>query len=127
MINLGETKWEKPDINTVIAIGAIQLKGKSNKMNAIRQRRLKTVISETIWTIWKMRNKEIFEESKLNRLAWTNEWKRNMEDRITLEYNSTKGTNIPHWKNKLEKFMETWGKDETIISIRNGNLKIQLP
>jgi len=127
MKDLGEKEWNKPDISTVIAIGAVQINSKCNKEKAIRQRRLRTVISETVWTIWKLRNREIFDEVKMNKDAWTSEWKRNIRERIVLEFSITKGTQIPHWKNKTENFMETWGKEEKIICIREGKITINLP
>jgi len=127
MKELGEEEWNKPDISTIIAIGAIQIDCKNNKKKAIRQRRLRTVISETVWTIWKLRNREIFDEVKIGRETWIGEWRRNIEERINLEYSITKGSQVKNWKNKIENFTETWGRDEKIINIRDGKLKITIP
>jgi len=126
MTKLGEQDWKKPDISTIMAVSAIQIDHKDNKEKAAKQRRLRTIIAETIWTIWKLRNKEIFEEVKLDKNTWKNEWKRNIEERITLEYSVTQGSHIIHWKQKLDKFVNTWGKDEKIVEIRNKKLTIKL-
>jgi transcription elongation factor GreA-like protein len=59
---IGETEWKEPNISTIIASGAIQLDCRNNEERAIKQSRLRTVVTETMWTIWKLRNKEILKK-----------------------------------------------------------------
>ena len=85
---------ENPKKNIILASGVTQLKGNNNREKAITQRRLKTIVTETMWMIWKLRNKDIFEEKLLNKETWINEWGKNIEERIKLKYSTMKGSNI---------------------------------
>ena len=78
-------------------------------------------------TIWKLRNKEVFEEKNLEKRQWESAWEKNIEERIRLEYSIITGSNTKQWKKKMNDFMETWGKDEKVITVREEKLRIEIP
>ena len=51
MTTLGEEDWTKPEMDLIVASGSVQVNSQNMKEKAIRQRRIKTVVTETMWTI----------------------------------------------------------------------------
>ena len=113
-------------MSTILASGAIQMNEK-DKTEVNKTETSKNSGNRNTLDYMETKKREIFKEIKLNKNNWEGEWVKNIEERIKLEYSTTQGSNFRRWEKKLEYFMETWGKNEEIISIRDEKLEINLP
>ena len=94
-------KWEKktklgfkqPKIGTLIALGAVKIESKKDRKRRKWERLYRVMVATASWSIWKMRNRRIFEGIQETEEAQRESWEKLMKDEGKVE----------KWKEKQDK------------------------
>lgn len=111
-------QWATPSIENIMTPNLTKLPHKKGDQQIKEKYRLyQTIITETIWIIWKERNNRIFNETETLLETLENKWKYTIEKRITTEWAQI--TLLPFKQRKLQenKFTQRWCINDRLASI----------
>lgn len=112
-----EKEWEQPNIEIIKGIGAYRKQQENGKPDKGTTKRYQILVTETIWTIWKIRNNRIFNNKKLPKEANKDIWKETMRRIILIHWEMIKQRTIEKQNKEKEIFMETWKKESDVIML----------
>jgi ribonuclease HI/exonuclease III len=81
-----EDPWIPPSMGLIQGIGAFRMLNEKGKDKPDLTKRYIIFISETIWVIWKARNRRVFEEKETDSSFLINRWNEVIKSRIKTEH-----------------------------------------
>jgi hypothetical protein len=103
-------KFERPEIGDVMGIGQIKIRTSMGESKGITEL-YKTIVTTAVWSIWKNRNKRIFEEELETEEMQIGTWREMIENETKIEKLSI---DIKGNREKARKaFIEKWKETET--------------
>jgi len=83
--NNKDFKWIRPNVEVIRELGAIQLKEQNRIAPEWLNERYIEIVAETIWMIWNIRNKRIFNNIRLTREEAIKKWEETMSIKLETE------------------------------------------
>jgi ribonuclease HI len=116
-----DLEWIPPSKGIIMGLGAIKLE-KDNRQRPQETKRYKTFVSKGIWTIWKKRNRRIFDKIEYSENHLIEEWKKAMNEEIETEFNIIALHPFTERKTRYEAFKQLWcTRNDTLARITETN------
>jgi ribonuclease HI len=122
---MSNIKWIKPNPGIVKGLGAVDIRHDGKKLIQTTKQ-YKTLVATTIWTIWKQRNRQIFEEQTTTLTMLTSAWKEAMIRKVQDEYAMIKLKPFKEQKLERKNFETRWCKNKTFEELINEKGKEEL-
>ncbi|KAH9833132.1 uncharacterized protein C8Q71DRAFT_725810 [Rhodofomes roseus] len=103
--------WNKPLLGGILGCGSTEFKTKKGKILKGEARLHRTVISESVYLIWKLRNEQVIQAEGDRRHSEdeiTNRWLQAINDRLAIDCNMTNTTKYGKKAIRPEIVKQTW-------------------
>jgi ribonuclease HI len=103
-----EDPWIPPTMGIIHGIGAFRMLNEKGKDKPDLTKRYQIFIAETIWVIWKARNRRVFQEKETNSSFLIDRWNEAIENRIKIEHGQIKIKEFKKWNLGWQHFETLW-------------------
>ena len=105
-----ECEWTIPDISIVRGLGAINLRGSNKDIKRGQVDLYRTLVSLTVWRIWRNRNMRIFQESNVSLESVKETITNEIKNQISVERECVRLEPREKRAKLTEQFKSKWGK-----------------
>ncbi|KAM6496395.1 hypothetical protein JOM56_009101 [Amanita muscaria] len=104
-----EEEWLQPNISIIRGIGSIKFPSQVKKCNRMSQTELyRTLVTLTVWTLWKNRNNRIFNEKEISMGSLAKVLDQEIKDEILIEWEKTRHMDWDKRALMQHKVLEKW-------------------
>lgn len=121
-----DTNWVIPNIDTVQAICFTKLKSSDNKINKSASLLYQHLVMETIWILWKARNKRKIANKKITTETLLKMWKQSIHNRMMVEWTKIAKQTYQKQESSKQNFQNTWLPNNILGKIEKETLKTNI-
>jgi len=118
--------WIQPTIGIIRGLGALLFETDDNKTKMEDTLLYRTIVSETCWTIWKMRNKKIFEKKEMSFNELKTAWTATMIKLIHSEYEKIQIVKYEKRESLARNFERIWCRNNILAEIKDKELRVHI-
>jgi ribonuclease HI/exonuclease III len=119
---ISDDPWIPPSMGIIHGIGAIRLLNEKGKDKPDTTKRYQVFITEAIWTIWKARNRRVFENKEISADYIINRWNEALISRIQMEHNQVMLKEFKTWNLGWQHFETVWCTKGVLATLEKENV-----
>jgi hypothetical protein len=116
-----KTEWIQPNMETIMGIGNVEYRKKERKQEGLTRLYI-TIVTETIWLLWKDRNEWAINDKHITIKEATNKWRANIVKRCRQDYYST-SRKYERKALNIKTVRDTWEPEDPYAEYENNNFK----